>query len=66
MSNEVKPAASTPAPLSGAQFLEELERKHTYVLDELDALNARIESVLKLCVETRQMAGPGLAQPIGL
>ncbi len=59
MSNEVKPAASASAPLSGTQFLEALESKHTYVLDELDALNARIESVLKLYVEGRQTSGTG-------
>lgn len=63
MSNDVKPAASTSATLSGVQFLEELESKHTYVLDELDALNARIESVLKLYVESRHVAGQGLVQP---
>ena len=65
MSNDVKPAASTSATLSGVQFLEELESKHTYVLDELDALNARIESVLKLCVESRQVVGLGPAQITG-
>lgn len=63
MSSEGKPATSTLQ--SGSQFLEELESKHTYVLDELDALNARIESVLKLYAESRQTAGPGPAQPAG-
>lgn len=63
MSNEVKPADSSAAPLSGAQFLEALESKHTYVLDELDALNARIESVLKLYVESRQTAAIVATQP---
>ncbi|MCC7336868.1 MAG: hypothetical protein IT422_17395 [Pirellulaceae bacterium] len=63
MSNELKPADSSATPLSGAQFLEALESKHTYVLDELDALNARIESVLKLYVESRQTAAIVATQP---
>lgn len=63
MSNEVKPADSIAAPLAGAQFLEALESKHTYVLDELDALNARIESVLKMYVESRQTAATVTTQP---
>ena len=54
MSSEEKQAASGPAPLTGATFLEELENKHNHVLDELDALNARIENVLKLYVQSRQ------------
>lgn len=54
MSSEEKQAASSPAPLTGATFLEELESKHNHVLDELDALNARIENVLKLYVQSRQ------------
>lgn len=63
MSSEMKPVALASAPLSGAPFLEELESRHTYVLDELEALNARIESVLKLYVESRHVAGQGLVQP---
>ncbi|MEO8271635.1 MAG: hypothetical protein ABI557_18070, partial [Aureliella sp.] len=57
MSSEDQPAASTSASLSGSQFLEELERKHTQVLDELDAINVRIENVLKMYAESRQLAG---------
>ncbi len=59
MSSEAKPTT----PLSGTQFLEDLENKHTYVLDELDTLNARIESVLKMYVESRHVPGLGPVQP---
>ena len=64
MSSEVTPAVPALAPLSGAKFLDELESKHSYVLDELEALNVRIESVLKLYVESRQVSGQGPAQPV--
>lgn len=49
-----KSHASHAGETSGTQFLEELESRHKHVLDELDALNTRIEQVLKLYVEGRQ------------
>lgn len=39
---------------SGTQFLEELESRHRHVLDELEALNARIEQVLNQYAAGRQ------------
>ena len=46
--------SSHTAETSGARFLEELESRHKYVLDELDELNSRIEQVLKMYVQGRQ------------
>lgn len=40
-------------PTEGMAFIEELEKKHNQVLDELDALNARIESVLESYLGSR-------------
>lgn len=48
-----KPHASHADETSGLQFLEELESRHNHVLDELDALNKRIEQVLKQYAESR-------------
>ncbi len=55
------PAIAPTAKLSaaaheqaGLQFLEQLESKHNLVLDELDALNARIEQVLQHYAASRQ------------
>ncbi len=62
MSNEAQPATYNSTSQSGVHFLEELESKHTHVLDELDALNARIESVLKLYAESRCVADPAQAR----
>lgn len=49
-----QPQTSPADEASGMQFLEQLESRHKHVLDELDALNSRIEEVLKLYVESRQ------------
>lgn len=37
----------------GLAFIEQIEKKHNQVLDELDALNARIESVLESYLSSR-------------
>ena len=49
-----QPQAGSAEENSGMQFLEQLESRHNHVLDELETLNARIEEVLKLYVESRQ------------
>lgn len=55
MSIEDNKATARPEAFSGTQFLDELEKKHNHVLDELDALNTRIERVLAHYAESRQM-----------
>ncbi|MCA9133284.1 MAG: hypothetical protein KDA45_09020 [Planctomycetales bacterium] len=42
---------------SGLAFLEDLAARHSYVLDELEGLNARIEEVLTSYSKSRQAAG---------
>jgi len=44
-------------PTEGMAFIEELEKKHNQVLEELDALNARIESVLESYLGSRSDGG---------
>lgn len=44
---------------SALEFLQELEARHSQVLDELDALNARIEGVLGEYAQNRQRPAAG-------
>ncbi len=43
----------------GLAFIEQIEKKHNQVLDELDALNARIESVLESYLSSRDGGDKG-------
>jgi len=43
------------------EFLQNLDARHTHVLDELDALNARIEAVLG---SFSQKSPPGSGEPV--
>ncbi|MEZ6134971.1 MAG: hypothetical protein R3C53_08695 [Pirellulaceae bacterium] len=44
---------------SALDFLQDLESRHTHVLDELDSLNSRIEAVLEMYTQSRVPATEG-------
>jgi len=49
------------------EFLDELDGKHDYLLTELDALNARIDTILAEYAKSRQaVAGVSAAQRLGV
>lgn len=51
--NTLDQSNSSASEPHGAEFLDLLESKHNLVLTELDALNERIEQVLKLYAKGR-------------
>lgn len=45
------------AAVRGIEFLEQLEDRHDQVLNELELLNQRVESVLKMYTRDRSREG---------